>query len=249
MRRIGLRNLYKAQMAYATFELRQEPSLKRFVLALLPVLAASAASAADLPSRYAPPVAYDPPPVFTWSGFYAGINGGFGFGSYTSGGSNYFGNASGGLVGGTVGYNYQSGHLVAGIEADLDYSTVGASGSPYGNVNSYASMDAMGTVRARFGYTFDRTLLYVTGGYAGASVRGTLYDNRFATRYNNSNSSYLNGFAIGAGVEYAITQNISVKGEYIFSSFGGNSFFQNTPDSLNSGLNVSTIRAGLAYHF
>ena len=224
--------------------------MKKLALALLPILAASAASAADLPNRYAPPaLAYDPPPLFTWTGLYAGINGGIGFGSFNSGGGNYFGNAAGALIGGTVGYNYQSGHLVAGIEGDLDYSTVGNGRSPIFGVNGYGKMDAMGTVRLRFGYAFDRTLVYLTGGYAGASVRGNLYDGRFPTQYSLSGSNYLNGFAIGAGVEYAITSKISVKGEYLFTSFGSNTYFPNSPDTIGSGLNVSTIRAGLAYHF
>ena len=224
--------------------------MKKLAFLLLPILAASAAGAADLPSRYAPPsMAYDPPPLLTWNGLYAGINGGVGFGSFTSGGSNYFGSAVGGLVGGTVGYNYQSGHLVAGVEADLDYSTVGGGRQPLYGVTGYGKMNAMGTARLRFGYAFDRTLVYLTGGYAGASVRGDLYDGRFSTRFSNSGSTYMNGFAIGAGVEYAITPNVSVKGEYLFSSFGRNTYFQNSPDTIGNGLDVSTLRAGIAYHF
>ena len=60
---------------------------------------------------------------------------------------------------------------------------------------------------------------------------------------------YLNGFALGAGVEYAITTRISIKGEYLFTGFGSHQNFSGTRDSTSSGANISLIRAGLNYHF
>ena len=62
-------------------------------------------------------------------------------------------------------------------------------------------------------------------------------------------SHYLNGYAIGAGVEYAITTKISVKGEYLFTGFSAANYFGGTRDSLNAGAHISLIRAGLNYHF
>ncbi len=84
--------------------------------------ALSTASAADLPRRSP---AYIPPayvPLFTWTGFYAGINGGYGFGDSKGSGKALAGSPDGGLVGGTVGYNYQYQQLVVGLEGDADFA-------------------------------------------------------------------------------------------------------------------------------
>src|SRR5271154_4023041 len=87
-------------------------SLARKALAVSAALAvstfASGALGADLPQRSSP-VYYAAPPVFTWTGFYFGANGGYGFGRSTFGGGNEFGDQFGGLIGVTAGYNYQSG--------------------------------------------------------------------------------------------------------------------------------------------
>ena len=106
--------------------------MKRVVLAGMSALAAmsviGAAQAADLPRRHAMPTkapVYEAP-YYNWTGFYAGINGGGGFGhsdwSLPAGTSGF--DTSGGLVGGTVGYNYQMGRTVLGLEGDIDYSTI-----------------------------------------------------------------------------------------------------------------------------
>jgi outer membrane immunogenic protein len=59
----------------------------------------------------------------------------------------------------------------------------------------------------------------------------------------------LNGYAVGAGVEYSITPRVSVKAEYLFTSVGPNSYFNGTVNSINSGVNFSTVKAGINYHF
>jgi outer membrane immunogenic protein len=89
----------------------------------------------------------------------------------------------------------------------------------------------------------------VTGGYAGASYKTNLADTAAAPNVFNSHTGYMNGYALGAGVEYALTQNISVKGEYLFTSFGSQGVFGGTPDFAYSGLNASLVRAGINYHF
>jgi len=108
--------------------------MKRVVFAFVALAATTAiAAAADLARRapyYSAPAPVFAPP-FSWTGFYVGINGGGGFGSsnWDSTGSR---NVSGGLVGGTVGYNYQFGQAVEGIEGDVDWS--GINGSTSNNV-------------------------------------------------------------------------------------------------------------------
>lgn len=206
------------------------------------------ALAADLPTRSQAPF-YPPPPIFTWAGFYAGASAGLNFGQFTEGGDNYFHNAFGGLFGIQAGYNYQSGPLVAGLEADLNFGSVYGANSPAPGVYGAGNVTGDGTVRVRFGYALDRALLYVTGGYAGASVKGSLADNSGVPSLFASQSAYLNGFTVGGGLEFAVTNNISLKAEYLFKDYGSAPYFSGTRDAITSGISYSTLRAGVNYHF
>lgn len=220
--------------------------------AALAGLAPFAAAAADLPSQRGAPyysAPYSAPPLFTWAGFYLGANGGVNFGRFSEGGDPYFGDAFGGLFGITAGYNYQSGPLVAGVEADLDFGSVNGTGHPFGGVNANGNVTGNGSLRARFGYAMDRTLVYVTAGYTGAVLKGSIADVGGSPNIYASQSNYLNGFVIGAGLEFAITQNISLKGEYLFNDYGSDTFFSGTRDATTAGVSFSTVRAGINYHF
>ncbi len=210
--------------------------------------ALTSVNAADLPYRSREPY-YAPPPVFTWAGFYLGANGGFDFGRFSGGGANYFGNAFGGLYGITGGYNYQSGPLVVGAEADLDFGSIAGNAYPLAGVHASGNVTGEGSLRGRFGYALDRALLYVTAGYTGASMRASLYDAGGVPNIYASQSAYLNGFTVGGGLEYAITNNISLKAEYLFNDYGSTPLFSGTRDAISSGLSFSTVRAGINYHF
>ena len=209
---------------------------------------ATSALAADLPPRSNAPY-YAPPPIFTWTGFYLGANVGYGFGQGTSDGTRAFGDQSGALAGVTAGYNFQSGPLVAGIEADLDFSDVAGSQSPKFATFTSGNVTGMGTLRGRFGYAVDRALFYITGGYAGANMRGGLSDNSTNPNLIFNQSNYLNGYVLGLGMEFAVTNNISLKAEYLYSNFGSTNYFGGTVDSINAGTNFSTVKAGVNYHF
>ena len=88
----------------------------------------------------------------------------------------------------------------------------------------------------------------MTGGYAGGEVRGSLFDATLPASF--SNSGWQSGYAIGAGIEYAFTNNISVKAEYLFSQLGEKTYFAADPTFANrSGLDVSMVRAGINYRF
>ena len=168
------------------------------------------------------------PQAFSWMGFYIGVNGGYGFGSD----GKDFGNPSGGLVGVTAGYNYQIGQLVLGVESDWDWADLTKSGL-------YSSrVDDLFTARARAGYAIDRALLYVTGGYAGA-------EDKISIAGFGSQSDWRNGGVIGGGLEYAFTNNISAKAEYLYEPLADKSFGTGT----KSDLNLSLVRAGLNYKF
>jgi outer membrane immunogenic protein len=214
----------------------EEIVMRKFLLAALMAGVASSAMAADLPTRKAPPAPMSyAPPVFSWTGFYVGVNGGWGG---TSGGKG-FGNVDGGVVGGTVGYNYQINQFVIGMEGDWDWADLSKHG--INALGSYHNkIDDLVTVRARAGYAIDRALLYVTGGYAGAE------DKISVPGY--SSTDWHSGGVIGAGVEYAFTNNISAKAEYLYAPLGDKTY-SNGVNSAKSDVNLSLVRAGLNYKF
>lgn len=212
------------------------------------VLALHPAAAADLPSRSGAPY-YAAPPIFTWTGAYIGGNAGLNFGTFSGTGNTFFGNNFGGLYGITAGYNYQSGPLVAGIEGDLDFGSVNGLGSAGPGVNGSGNVTADGSIRLRFGYAFDRALIYATGGYTGANMKGSVADFSAAPNIYASQSQYLNGFTIGGGLEYAVTNNVSVKAEYLFNDYGTANFFNGTRDNMWAGTSFSSLKAGINYHF
>jgi outer membrane immunogenic protein len=215
--------------------------------ALLAAGGSSLAAAADLPSSGR--AAYYAPPVFTWTGLYIGANAGVGVGSFTQMGNSYFGNTSGGMFGATVGYNYQISQAVIGLEGDLGFGSINGNGQAFPGINGSAAINGLGTVRARAGFAFDRALLYLTGGYAGAWMKASVSDSVQIPNLYASQSNYLNGYAAGFGMEYAFTDHISVKGEYLYNSLNSQNFFGGTKDSLNSGVHFSTVRAGINYRF
>ena len=215
------------------------------------ISAATLAQAADLPRRYAPAydeAAYASPPAFAWTGFYGGGTAGLGFGGFNGTGAQYFGNSPSGLQFGlTGGYNYQSGNLLFGLEGDYAWSHISDSATPALGVTSSGILQNLGTARARFGYSYDRALFFATAGYAGASIRGVL--NNAPTGSVADQSQWANGFALGLGVEYALTARISAKAEYLYTSLGSNSYFVGTPNPTTVGANINILRGGVNYHF
>jgi outer membrane immunogenic protein len=220
--------------------------VKKFLTAALLASAATSAMASDLPPRgYAPPPAYAPLP-FTWTGAYVGANAGYGWGESPGAGKVSFANVSSGFVGGTAGVNYQIGHLVLGAEGDFDFSDM-SNTNVQGKNWTKAYVSSFGTARARAGFALDRTLFYVTGGFAGAEVRGT-FDNT-AKGVVSTQSGFRTGGVIGGGIEYAVTNNISLKGEYLYAPLGAKTYFAGTAASFKTGLDLSILRAGVNYKF
>jgi outer membrane immunogenic protein len=214
----------------------EEIAMKKVLLAALMAGAASSAMAADLPTRKAPPApqVYAAPPVFSWTGFYVGVNGGWGGGS----GGGDFDSPTGGLVGGTVGYNYQVGQFVGGLEGDWDWADINKNGT--NGLGTYSNnVDQLVTTRARAGVALDRALLFVTAGYAGAE------DKISEPGVGLSSNDWRSGGAFGGGLEYAFTNNISAKAEYIYAPFASKSYGVGE----KSDLDLSLVRAGLNYKF
>jgi len=221
--------------------------MKRVCLAFIGLATlAGAAAAADLP-RPAPQPYYPPAaayaPVYNWTGFYIGLNGGGGFGGSKWDSTNSF-NVDGGLIGSTIGYNYQWGRVVAGLEGDIDWSDINGSTTTGCPLSCKTSNTWLSTVRGRLGYAADRFLPYVTGGGAFGSIRATMPG--FAATANTT------GWTLGGGLEAAIAGPWTAKVEYLYVDLG----------SFNCGLNcgagtlinnvsfhTNVLRAGLNYRF
>ncbi len=199
----------------------------------LATLVAGAACAADLPRRSMSPAPYFAAKSFSWTGVYAGLNAGYDFGTTSNSAKGVIGSVRGGSLGGTVGYNQQIQNFVIGAEGDLAAANVqGSTGSNSAKVNS------IGTLRARAGFAADRALVYATGGYAGGQTK--------VTTGAASGSKWLNGYAIGGGLEYAFTDNISAKAEYLYTDLQPKNYGGLT--GVNSaGVKVNQVRTGVNY--
>jgi outer membrane immunogenic protein len=230
MRRLGMQNLGSALIASTMF--------------------VGAASAADI-QRPAP--IYKAPMltqvrVYDWTGFYVGGNVGYGWGKQDvslAGAGVGSPSVNGFLGGGQVGYNWQVNQIVYGVEADLQAS--GQSGSSGLGATAYTDkLDWFGTVRGRVGYAFDRWLPYVTGGwaYGHGSISGAAAGAPFS-----ASSSY-SGWTAGAGLEYALLNNWSVKGEWLYVDFGnGPSAVTGAGTIGGNHLTDNIFRLGVNYKF
>jgi len=199
--------------------------------------------AADLP-RPAPQAAYPKAPEYRpydWTGFYAGLNAGYGWGDskFNPGGANA--SPEGALLGGTIGYNYQWGQTVFGVESDFDWNNAkGTTTCALGAGSCRAQSDWLGTTRLRLGYAADRFLPYITGGAAYGNLKTSLP----GTGFSDSDTKF--GWAAGAGVEYAFTPNWSVKAEYLHVDLGK---FNCPACGTNVKFNEDIVRTGLNYKF
>ncbi len=216
-----------------------------FALALPVALGALAAPAlaADIPGRRAPQQQqFYAPPVFTWTGFYLGASAGAVWGDFTKSGS-FIDSRAGLSVGGTAGYNYQIGQIVVGLEGDYNYSGFGGRGNTFGFNQVRGDLTSYGTLRGRLGVAFDRALIYATGGYAVG------FSSLESGAFSNNNTHH--GYAVGAGLEYGFTNNISAKAEYLYMPLGSQSSFviPGLGAGSKTGIDASVLRAGVNYRF
>lgn len=208
-----------------------------------------ASQAADVPIKT--PYYKGPPRAvvsyYNWTGFYAGINGGYGFG--TSSWSLLPGTdikPKGGMFGGTLGYNWQAGAIVYGLEGDFDWSGVKGSVAcgPFALDTCETSNRWLATFRGRLGYAFDRWLPYVTVGGAYGDVKATASGAGISV---SSSKSQL-GWTAGAGLEYAFLGNWTAKVEYLYVDLG--TFDAGIAPVVNNvSFKENIIRAGLNYKF
>lgn len=237
-------------------------SLKTILLASSVTLVSSCAFAADIITPYEAPISI-PAPAFNWSGAYIGVNLGYGGGEFehpfsvdTIPLTGSLDISAGGFLGGVqAGYNWQSGSFVYGVEADFQGSAIDATtgislgipggGSISGEIGT--EVEWFGTIRARLGATVtDSLLAYVTGGaaygrtnsYASVDVLGSV---------SAKNTEW--GWTAGAGVEYAVTQNVTLKTEYLYTDLGKATLYSAPGISLENDVSFHTVRVGINYKF
>jgi outer membrane immunogenic protein len=203
--------------------------LKRQLLVTVSTLALTGlASAADLPARM--PVKAMPAPVIVqlWAGPYIGINGGAVWHRVTVDSTFLDGTpydyakltGTGGTVGGTIGYNWQSQNFVFGLEADGNWvgaketKTQGAGSS----LNYTSKLEWLATVRARAGMAFGSTLMFVTGGLAVGGVNNSWTWPFCCELVANDKTQF--GWTVGGGIEHFITPRVTLKAEALYVDLG-----------------------------
>jgi outer membrane immunogenic protein len=248
--------------------------MKKFLLSTVGLIAlgmATPASAADMAVKAPPPP--PPPPIFTWTGFYIGGNAG---GAWANNDwtdnlflTNFNNNRGVFIGGGQIGGNYQIGQFVIGGEWDFDWAgnnnnNNGVIIPGVGNIALTSNDRWVTTLAARFGWAIDHWLIYgkAGGGWVGNNsftvtnlTTGASFTCGTISNFNCNNSA--GGWLVGAGFEYAFTNNWTVKAEYDYLGLGNRSFVipASAPflagDTLtsNNNRNVQMVKVGVNYLF
>lgn len=198
---------------------------------------------------------------YDWTGVYAGVNAGavVAYHDYNDAFGHRDLRSSGYLAGVQAGYNRQFGHMLLGVEADVATSNAeGGRDCPGANLigNFYTcgvALNNLAILGGRVGYVHERALVYVKGGWAVGEAMGNNTNNGVpvvAPDPNvNSETKTLSGWALGAGVEFALTDRFSAKAEYMHFDLGSAIF--NVYNGFPADIHVTgdTVRVGLNYHF
>lgn len=243
--------------------------MKQILLASTVIFAATSAFAADaiVYNEPAPVVVAD---TFSWTGGYIGVNAGYAGGKaktdYTVTDYDQFvysntdkQNLNGFIGGIQAGYNWQHNQMVFGLETDIQGTSMKKNtivDAGWLNPGDYATLENkinwLGTTRARIGFLPTENLLaYVTAGVAYGGVKSGLSD---TTGRDITESKTKFGYAVGAGLEYALNNNWTVKGEYLYADLGNVKYQLNLIDSDNvasvkSKFHANIVRVGLNYKF
>jgi outer membrane immunogenic protein len=226
-------------------------TMRRITLALLATtLLAGSASAADLARRYAPVAA--PTYAFSWTGLYLGGHVGYGWGSadWTDPlwGTASIGNDFDGFVGGgQLGFNYQMGSLVLGLQGDISGTTLeGKAIDPYNNVDEVKNKaNWIASVTGRLGFAADRAMFYVKGGAAWTDLDSLAFDGTNVYKKDKTRD----GWTVGVGVEYAFAPNWTTFFEYDYYDFGNKNTWLAGGDLIKVDTNVSVVKVGVNYRF
>jgi outer membrane immunogenic protein len=207
-----------------------------------------AASAADLGTRQQPVYKAPPLQVAEWTGFYFGIAGGWAWdrtsqtNTTTLASTGGF-SGDGGLIGGTAGYNWQSGNVVFGLEGDMSWARIEASTTTNCPTGCSNRLDWLATARARAGLLVSpTTLAYVTGGGAFTGIS--------SSTLGASGDDTKAGWTVGAGVEQKFAGPWSAKLEYLYTDFGQtDAYVTGGQPVVNDYTRAHVLRAGINYQF
>jgi outer membrane immunogenic protein len=220
--------------------------MKNLLLGLSLSLLTSSAFAADA-------LVSEAAPVFSWTGGYIGLQAGYAWGSGNFDqitGPGFIDTDPDGFLGGLYGgYNYQlSNNIVIGAELDVVYANVDGSGEIFvapGVPSGFQATEELnwsGAARLRLGYAVDRVLPYIAGGVAFGDV-----DISSNAPGGSSFGRTFTGWTIGLGLDYAMTDNLLLRGEYRYTDFGSKSF--GDPVNADVDLKTNEVRVGIAYKF
>ena len=202
-----------------------ERQMKRFLLGTVGLLAlgmGAPASAADMPVKARPPAPVLAP-IYDWTGFYIGANGGWGqssncwdfvdpvFGTFAEGCRE----RSGGLAGGQIGYRWQANQWVFGLEAQGDWADLSHTRESllFPGFSTRIKTDGIGLFTGQIGYAWNQALLYVKGGAAVTSNRFSVLDTLTGVELASASATRWGG-AVGVGFEYGFAPNWSFGVEY-----------------------------------
>ena len=231
-----------------------------FAGAIALTVVATPVMAADMAVKAAPrPVVA----VYNWTGFYIGVNGGWGSSrnryEWTGPAGvvalGYSADADGGTVGGQIGYNWQAGSWVFGLEAQGNWADFNrAYYGPVGTWSVGTRVEALGLFTGRVGFAANNALFYVKGGAAVANNESWAAWNgvNFATA-----STTRWGAAVGAGFEWGFTPNWSFGVEYMHAWLGNNDYAWRSPNfvgvnawnNLNVRQDIDMVTARINYRF
>ena len=216
--------------------------MKKFLLAGVAILAlgVTSASAADIargPMPAKAPAYMEP--QFSWTGPYVGAFGGGAWGNsdFSAPLSSGSLNTHGWLAGGTIGYNYQMGQVVLGIEGDAAWTDIHGS-APCAGLTCETRNNWLSTVRGRLGYAAGRFMPYVTGGAAFGDVKTSV------TGFGDTSTTRV-GWTAGGGVEASIAGPWSAKLEYLYVDLGRSASVLGSDAKFNTNI----VRAGINYRF
>jgi outer membrane immunogenic protein len=224
-------------------------AMRKILTAIVLVISAGTASAADMPNaapyQKAPVVS----PAYNWTGFYIGAMGGYGWSDRVTIAGVTVTNADlkGGFGGGTVGFNYQApgSMFVVGVEADAAWSDIQRSETLFG-ITAQERIQSFGSVTGRAGVAVDTVLLYGKGGYAWA-------DNKIsasALGLTFSETRFHSGWTVGGGGEWAFAGPWSAKAEYMFARYNSERYLAAlVPPGVALAADVHTVKAGINYRF
>ncbi len=205
-------------------------------LGMLSGVADAADAVSDVPVA---PVATDAAPAFSWGGFYAGASAGYGWDrvKVSAFGESVTQKFDGARFSGFAGYNFEvAPSVILGVEGDLGYDWAKKTID-----GDKISTGLNGSARLRAGYAFDRALIYTAGGY-------TATDSQVDAGSSHKSSKLVHGWTIGAGVDYAFSDNVFGRVEYRYNDFARGSY-SIAGDSFRGDLNNHVVNVGLGVKF